>query len=151
MKSYNLNFSSEYYQFYILDSQSEGKTDAPDFWNDEAGERKLAIGDGILGVTIATYGNVNANVHVLDKKPQENIDANHIVEASINFISGKLEIRDCTNYEIQLEIELEKTDYRIRISSFGLETVINDEGKDYYEIEIWKSKFAKPKLIKKYT
>ena len=39
MKTHQLKFSSEYYQFYILDSQSEGKTDAPDFWNDEAAER----------------------------------------------------------------------------------------------------------------
>jgi hypothetical protein len=151
MKTYNLKFSSEYYQFYILDTQSEGKTDAPDFWNDKAGERKLAIGDGILGVTIATYGNVNGEIRILDKKPTQNKEASHIIEASLKVSSGKLQIRDCTGYDIQLEIELEKTDYRIRISSFGLETVINDEGKDYYEIEIWKSKFAKPKLIKKYN
>jgi hypothetical protein len=150
MKSYDLKFWSEYYQFYILDSQSEGKTDAPDFWNDEASVRKLAIGEGILGVTIATYGNVNATLQVLDKKPQENAAANHIIEASINFISGKLEIRDCTGYETQLEINLDKENYRIRISSFGLETVLNDEGNDSYIIEIWKSKLIKPKLIKKY-
>lgn len=151
MTTHELKFFSEYYQFYILDSKSEGKTDAPNFWNDEAIERKLAIGDGILGVIIANYGNVNATLHVLDKKPQENSAANHIIEASINFISGKLEIRDCTCYETQLEINLDKENYRIRISSFGLETVLNDVGNDSYIIEIWKSKFAKPKLLKKYT
>jgi hypothetical protein len=150
MTTHELKFSSEYYQFYILDSQSEGKTDAPDFWCDIAGERRLAIGEGILGVTIATYGNVNAEIRILEKKPRENKDANHIIEASIHFISGKLEIRDCTGYEVQSEIHLDKTDYRIRISSFGLETVKNDEGKDFYEIEIWKSKFEQPKLIRKY-
>jgi hypothetical protein len=151
MKTHQLKFSSEYYQFYILDSQSEGKTDAPDFWNDEAGDRKLAIGEGILGVTIATYGNVNAELKILDKKPIENEKASHIIEASLNFISGKLQIRDCTGYETQLEIDVEKTDYRVRISSFALETVSNDEGDDYYEIEMWKSKFEKPKLIKRYV
>jgi hypothetical protein len=150
MKTYKLKFSTEYYQFYILDSQSEGKTDAPDFWCDIAGKRRLAIGEGILGVTIATYGNVFGEVHILDKKPQENKKANHIVEASINFISGKLQIKDCTNYEIQLEIDLDKTDYRVRISTFGLETVMNDEGNDNYLIEIWKYKFSEPKLINKY-
>jgi hypothetical protein len=151
MKTHQLKFSSEYYQFYILDSQSEGKTDAPDFWNDEAGERKLAIGEGILGVTIATYGNVNAELKILDEKPIENKKASHIIEASLKVSSGKLQIRDCTGYDIQLEIDVDKTDYRIRISSFNLETVVDDEGNDYYEIEIWKSKFAKPNLIKKYT
>jgi hypothetical protein len=151
MKTHQLKFSSEYYQFYILDSTSEGKIDASDFWNDEAGIRKLAIGEGILGVTIATYGNVNAELKILDKKPIENKKASHIIEASLKVSSGKLQIRDCTGYDIQLEIDLEKTDYRIRISSFNLETVVDDEGNDYYEIEIWKSKFAKPKIIKKYT
>jgi hypothetical protein len=151
MKTHQLKFSSEYYQFYILDSQSEGKTDAPDFWNDEAGERKLAIGEGILGVTIATYGNVNAELKILDEKPIENKKASHIIEASLKVASGKLQIRDCTGYDIQLETDVDKTDYRIRISSFNLETVVDDEGNDYYEIEIWKSKFAKPKMIKKYT
>lgn len=130
MTTHQLKFSSEYYQFYILDSQSEGKTDAPDFSNDEASERRLAIGEGILSVTIATYRNVNAKVLVLDKKPIENTNANHIVEASINCISGKLEIRDCTSYETQLEVNLYKENYRIRISSFGLETVVNDQGND---------------------
>jgi hypothetical protein len=151
MKTYDLKFWSEYYQFYILDALTKATTDANDFWCPEADERRLAIGEGLLGVTIGTYGNVNATLHVLDKKPQENAAANHIIEASINFISGKLEVRDCTGYETQLEINLEKENYRIRISSFGLETVLDDEGNDSYTIEIWKSKFAKPKLIKKYT
>ena len=151
MKTYDLKFSSEYYQFYILDSQSEGKTDAPDFWNDDAGVRKLAIGDAILGVTIATYGNVNGELRVLDKKPTEHKEADHIIEASLNVLSGKLQIRDCTNYEIQLELNLEKELYRIRISSFGLETVSGDQGNDSYCIEIWKSKFEKPELIKRHV
>jgi hypothetical protein len=151
MKTHQLKFSSEYYQFYILDSQSEGKIDAPDFWNDEAGIRKLAIGEGILGVTIATYGNVNAELKILDEKPIENKKASHIIEASLKIPSGKFQIKDCTGYETQLEINLDKTDYRIRVSSFGLETVVDDEGDDYYEIEIWKSKFTAPKLIKKYV
>jgi hypothetical protein len=150
MKTHQLKFSSEYYQFYILDSQSEGKIDAPDFWNDEAGERKLAIGEGILGVTIATYGNVNAELKILDKKPIENKKASHSIEASLKVPSGKLQIKDCTGYDTQLEIDLDKTDYRIRISSFNLETVVDDEGNDYYEIEVWKGKFTKPKLIKNY-
>jgi hypothetical protein len=151
MKTHQLKFSSEYYQFYILDSISEGKTDALDFWNEEAGQRKLAIGEGILGVTIATYGNVNAELKILDEKPIENKKANHIIEASLKVPSGKLQIKDCTGYDTQLEIDLEKTDYRIRISSFNLETVTNDKGYDFYEIEVWKGKFTKPKLIKNYS
>jgi hypothetical protein len=125
MKIHQLNFSTEYYQFYILDSQSEGKTDADDFWCSEANERRLAIGKGILGVTTSTYGQVFGEVHVLDKQPMKDLKADHIVEASMKFLSGKLEIKNCTGYETQLTINLEKDDYRIRISSYNLES-LND-------------------------
>ena len=58
MEQHKLSFFTEYYQFYILDSESEGKTDAPDFWNDEAGTRRLAIGEGLRGVTVAKYAEI---------------------------------------------------------------------------------------------
>lgn len=151
MKTYKLNFTTDYYQFYILDSQTKATTDADDFWNDEANERRLAIGEGLLGVTIGTFGKVNAEIRLLDKKSVENPNANHCVEASIKLVSNKLQFKNCSNYETQLEIELEKENYRIRIASFGLETISGEDGNDYYEIEIWKSKLAKPKLLKKHT
>ncbi len=151
MQQYDLAFLTEYYQFYILDSQSAGKTDAPDFWCDIAGERRLAIGEGIFGVTIATYGQVSGELRILDKQPMEDLEADHIIEASLKFPSGKLEIRDCTGYETQLAINLDKDDYRIRISSFDLDSVKTEIDNDKYIVEIWKSEFEAPKLIKKYV
>ncbi len=148
MEKYSLNFSSEYYQFYILDSKTTAATDAPDFWNPDAGTRRLAIGEGLLGVTIATYGNVKSEVNVLENKPELLPNADHVVEASIRLISGLLEFKDCTGYETQLAINLPKKTYRIRISSHNLGSVKSDEGDDFYTIEIWKSRFAKPKILK---
>jgi hypothetical protein len=147
MEKYSLNFWSEYYQFYILDAETKAQTDAADFWCDAAGERRLAIGEGLLGVTIATYGNVKGEVRILDNEPELLPNADHVVEASIRLISGLLEFRDCTGYETQLAINLPKTTYRIRISSHNLNSVKNDEGDDFYTIEIWKSRFAKPKIL----
>ena len=151
METYNLDFSSEYYQFYILDAQSKGETDAPDFWCPDADKRRLAIGEGLLGVTIATYGGVRGEIRILDNKPELLPNADHIVEASIRFISGLLEVRDCTGYELQLAIPLSKTAYRIRISSHNLGSAHNDEGDDSYTIDIWKSRFSKPKILKNFA
>jgi hypothetical protein len=151
MEKHSLNFSSEYYQFYILDSKTTAQTDANDFWCPDAGTRRLAIGEGLLGVTIATYGNVKGEIHILTQKPELDKTADHVVEASIKLSSGILEVKDCTGYETQLAINLPKTTYRIRISSHNLGSVKDDEGQDFYTLEIWKSRFAKPAILKAFV
>ena len=150
INQHHLSFFTEYYQFYILDSASEGKTDAPDFWNDEAGTRKLAIGEGILGVTVAKYAEIKVEVRVLSAEPSEDADADHIVETSLNLSSGILQIKNCTNYDTILALNLAKGTYRIRISSFKLWTVKGDEGDDYYVVEIWECALAETVILKEY-
>jgi hypothetical protein len=148
MVVYPLNFWSEYYQFYILDSKTTATTDANDFWCPDAEPRRLAIGEGLLGVTIGTYGNVKGELRILTQKPELDTSADHVVEVSMRLPSGLLEVRDCTGYETQLAIPLSKTTYRIRISSFNLGSIENDEGQDFYIVEIWKSRFTKPTILK---
>jgi hypothetical protein len=148
MVVYPLNFWSEYYQFYILDSKTTATTDANDFWCPDAEPRRLAIGEGLLGVTIGTYGNVKGELRILTQKPELDTSADHVVEVSMRLPSGLLEVRDCTGYETQLAIPLSKSTYRIRISSFNLGTIENDEGQDFYIVEIWKNRFAKPTILK---
>jgi hypothetical protein len=148
MEKYPLHFSTEYYQFYILDSKTKAQTDADDFWCPDADKRRLAIGEGLLGVTIGTYGNVKGELRILTQKPELDRSADHVVEVSMRLPSGLLEVRDCTGYEIQLTIPLPKTTYRLRISSHNLSSIENDAGKDFYIVEIWKSRFAKPLILK---
>jgi hypothetical protein len=150
MEQHKLSFFTEYYQFYILDSETKASTDAPDFWNDEAGQRKLAIGEGLLGVTVAKYAEIKVEVRVLSAEPTEDAEADHIVETSLNLPSGLLQVKDCTSYDTVLELNLEKETYRIRISSFKLWTVKGDEGDDYYVVEIWKAGFAETVILKEY-
>jgi hypothetical protein len=146
----DLSFFTEYYQFYILDSETKAQTDTADFWNDEAGQRKLAIGEGLLGVTVAKYAEIKVEVRVLSSEPIENAEADHIVETSLNLHSGLLQVKDCTNYDTVLELNLEKGTYRVRISSFKLWTVENDKGDDYYVVEIWERPFAETSIIKEW-
>jgi hypothetical protein len=147
MQAYNLSFFTEYYQFYILDSETKSQTDGPDFWNDEAGENRLAVVEGLLGVTVGKYAEINVEVRVLEEKPQIFDYPDHVVEASLRLPSGILQIKDCTAYDTELELNLEKGCYRVRVSSFKLYTLQNDQGDDYYLVEIWKSRFAKPKVL----
>jgi hypothetical protein len=133
-----------------LDSETKAQTDTADFWNDEAGQRKLAIGEGLLGVTVAKYAEIRVEVRVLSAEPTEDADADHIVETSLSLPSGLLQVKDCTNYDTVLELNLEKETYRVRISSFKLWTVENDAGDDYYVVEIWESAFAETKILKEW-
>jgi hypothetical protein len=148
ISKHDLSFFTEYYQFYILDSETKAQTDAANFWNDEAGQRKLAIGEGLLGVTVAKYAEIKVEVRVLSSEPTQDSYADHIVETSLNLPSGLLQVKDCTNYDTELELNLEKGTYRIRISSFKLWTVENDKGDDYYVVEIWKREFVETKVLR---
>jgi hypothetical protein len=149
MRHFILDFSTEYHQFYILDSSTKAQTDADDFWCPEADARRLAIGEDLLGITIGSYGTVRGELRIWDKASEPYSTADHAVEASIRFPSGVLEVKNCTGYVTQLSIPLEKAAYRLRISSFYLDTVQGDVGKDFYILEMWKGRFAKPKVLKK--
>ncbi|MFM2267035.1 MAG: hypothetical protein RL757_476 [Bacteroidota bacterium] len=148
--THELFFFTEYYQFYICDAATKGETDAPDFWNNDSNKRRLAIGEGILGVTVAKYDKIKVTLNVLEAKPLENKNADHSVEVSLRLDSGILKVRDCTAFDEILTLSLEKGTYRIRIDSFELQKVVNDEGDDYYVVQIWKSRFAKPKILKEF-
>lgn len=151
IESHDLSFFTEYYQFYILDSETKAQTDASDFWNNEADKRKLAIGKGLLGVTVAKYAVIDVKIKVLSAEPSPDFYADHIVETPLKVPSGRILIQNCTTSETQLTLDLDKGTYRVRISSFNLWTVKNDQGDDYYLVEIWKSKQAKTALLKDFA
>jgi hypothetical protein len=151
IEQHHLTFFTEYYQFYVLDKDTNSTTDSPDFWNDEAGTRKLAIAEGLLGVTVAKYAEIKVEVRVLNAEPILDSYADHVVETSLNLQSGILQIQSCTDSEVQLELKLSKGKYQIRISSFKLYTVKNDEGDDYYVVEIWEGTPNETIILKEYV
>jgi hypothetical protein len=157
MENYVLNFNTEYYQFYLLDSKTKAKTDADDFWNPEADKRRLAIGEGLLGITISTYGDVVMDLRLLLSKPKPIVDATHVVEASIKMPSGILQIKNCTAYETKFELPIEKGTYRVRVTTQKIIHSSFVDGKtveefvDNYIVEMWKNRFAKPQILKAIT
>src|SRR5579864_8641581 len=94
---YQLDFSTGYNQFYIIDGESDGDTGSDNFWTDDAFNDKLAIEDGVLGIGIESYGQVKAELQILNNSNKE-IDFSkydHIVEGGIKIGSGLLQIIDC--------------------------------------------------------
>ena len=150
--TYKLNFYTQYNQFYIADKSSPKNTGSRDFWTDEAYETRLAMGEGVLGVGTECYGPVKGELDILDTCIAE-IDSSrfdHIVEGGLDLSSGLLQVLDCPNTSVELEVNIKPGKYRVRIYSSNLASVHGDEGDDYYRIEIWPDNNMKRNLLKKY-
>ena len=149
---YQLDFRTQYGQFYLSDKTSEKNTEAADFWTDEAFDDRLAMGAGILGVGTECYGHVKGEVHILNSASAQN-DFNvfdHVVEGGIVIQSGLLEVLDCPNSHLELEIPLTPGKYRARVYSSRLASVMDDDGDDYYIIEIWPDENTERVVLKRY-
>jgi hypothetical protein len=149
---YNLNFQTQYNQFFICDKSLSQNSISHNFWNEKAHEERLAIENNILGVRTECYGHVKGELIIL-KEANNIIDYNtydHIVEGGFEIKTGLLQVLDCPNNSVELEIPLKKGEYRIRIYSSNLLSVKDDNGDDYYKIEIWKSDYAERKVLKKF-
>ncbi|MEQ8470516.1 MAG: hypothetical protein RIC35_04990 [Marinoscillum sp.] len=153
MMKHNLSFYTAYNQFYIRDKDSNGDTGSPTFWSQEAFKDRLAEGDGLLGVSTESYGFINGYLYLLEKpKDLTELDVfDHVVEASVQIKSGVLQIIDCPNSSVELEIKLSPGVYRVRIYSLGLGTDEDDEGDDSYIIELWPDSKQNRKVIKRWN
>ncbi|TXF79233.1 hypothetical protein [Chryseobacterium sp.] len=151
---FQLNFTTDYRQFYINDHNASGSTGSEDFWNEQAYVDKLAIEDGIIGVGIANeQGIVNGELEILDSKSLI-IDFggfDHVAEASIKIHSGVLQVLDCPHSGIELEIQIENGEYRIRVYSLNLESAYDEVPNDSYKIEMWKEVYSDRNVLKRFN
>ena len=148
-----LDFYTSYRQFSLIDKNSPGAIDSDQFWTEEAFQRRLAIEDGILGVGTECYGPVKGEIEFLDTPPREReFDKyDHVVEGDLQVKSGVLQIIDCPTSTVEFERAIEPGNYRVRVYSMNLDSVNGeDEGDDYYRLEIWKGIPEGVKLYKEY-
>ena len=150
---FNLEFTTDYGQFYISDKNSIGDTGSTDFWNNQAFADKLAVENDILGVSIHNEnGLVRCNIIILPTRSSvvdfDNFD--HVVEASIKINSRVLQVMDCPFHEIIKEINLENGEYRVRVNSINLKSSFDINPKDEYKIEIWKEDYSERIVLKRY-
>lgn len=152
VSTYQFNFYTSYHQFYICDKNPSKNTNSDTFWTDEAHKDRIAIENRILGIRTASYGDIIGELKILTSENQKYDDTkyDHIVEIGIKIDSGYLQLLDCPNSEIELEIKLEPDNYRLRIYYANLDSVNGDSGDDYYYIEIWKSTKTEKLVLKKH-
>jgi hypothetical protein len=150
MNKYELKFFTEYYQFYILDKDSKASTDSENFWTPQASAYKIAVEEGLLGITVGKYAEIDVEINVLESQNNKRNfdDFEHIAEASIDVTSGVLLIQNCTNFDTILELNLAPQTYAVRCYSAKLSSIKGDVGEDYYVIEIWASKKFDRRVLK---
>lgn len=149
---YKIEFYTQYSQFYLTSDNAKSLV-VGNNWDNESYEDRLKPLNNFLAVFTQCYGNVKGELIVLEK-PNADIDYSkydHIVEAGIAVESGILQVLDCPNSSIELEIKVKPDNYRVRIYSSNLASVIDDDGDDYYKIEIWKSNDMERKVLKQYV
>lgn len=151
---YKLNFTTSYQQFYLADKLYQGNIGSDNFWTDESHDDRLAIEKDVLGIRTESYGTIKGELIVLDKANNE-VDYNlydHVVEGGLEIKSGIFQILDCPNNSVELEVNLIPGNYRARIYSSNLSSVVDEDevGDDYYKIEIWKDDNKERKVLKKY-
>ena len=152
MKS-SLKFTTEYGQFYLSDKSANGNTGSENFWTEKAFAEKLAVEDGILGISIANdEGKVECEFDIVNSKSLiENFgEFDHVVEASLQIHSGILQVLDCPNSEIEMEIEIENGEYRVRVYSRNLESGYEENPGDSYKIEMWKEVYSERTVLKRF-
>lgn len=152
--TYKIQFRTSHSQFYLSDEGSPAATDSNEFWTEEAFTEKLAIEEGILGVCIGTYSHVKCEILLLPQRPSEiNFDKyDQVVEGSLEIKSGILQVLDCPNSTIVLQLNLSSGFYRVRVSTFGLDSIVDEdvEANDGYLIKIWPEMAAPRKVLKSY-
>lgn len=151
--NYKLSIFTQYGQFYIVDKDASGDTGSQDFWNDEAFNDKLAIADGIIGISLANDDAIaNFDIEILDSKMEQDNQSHydHIVEGSLLIKSGKLQVVDCPNWQVELDLDVEPNWYRVRVSSLNLSKARQENPEDKYYIRIWKEKFSERKVLKRW-
>jgi len=154
---HNFIFSTSYNQFYLADKLNQANTDSASFWTDESYNDKLAIAKGILGIGTKSYGNIKGELSVLEQpnKIDDYEKYDHIVEGGILVDSGIIQLLDCPNYSVELELQIKPGKYRVRVYGSNFSSVkeadlTNDSDSDFYKIEIWPDENMERKVLKQY-
>jgi len=141
---------ADYHQFYVWDPDG-GRQQAPEHWSDQdVADRAKAV-PGVVVICPIRNMTVAVEVGIWDSEPQVVFNAwQHAIEAPLN-TSGRIEIHECTGGP-QACFTAEPGDYTVRALYRGLDTLSEDglEGKDFYEIQIWKSRCASLRVIRRW-
>lgn len=142
---------ADYHQFYLWDHGAMPDA-ALDYSEDDL---QLRVKTAPFLVVIQPERNMSVPVEldILDGPPDEALDLwDHVVEASLDLPSGRLEIHECTGGSIDI-LSVAPGTYRVRACFGGLTTLTDDrlDGEDHYRLVLWPAPAAPLAVIKQFA
>lgn len=153
---YKFDFHTQYRSFYLTSDNTE-EASRPEVLavSRQVDNGRLIAVKNTLIITTGSYGHIRGEIRILNKRNEiVNYDTyDHIIEASIEVNSGKLQILNCPFSDIEFEKKIKPGVYGVRVYSSGLSTSNFDEeeGNDRYLIEIWPDNTVKRRVLKQYA
>lgn len=162
--TYHYDLFADYHQIYLEDCQiqiGENKDDlerareihafAARLLTKEAFARHLAVEPGVVCMLTARDMTVPVEIEIRNDPPNDDFALwDHIVEASIETLSGCLVILGCTDYLPDAShIQVKPGVYRVRVYFGGVYTLSADrlDGEDHYRVVLWPAPYSKPEVL----
>jgi hypothetical protein len=141
---------ADYHQFYVWDPASS-RQQAPEHWSDQDVANRAKIAPGVVVICPVRNMTVPVEVGIWDSEPQVIYNSwQHVIEAPL-VTNSLIEIQECTGGALA-RFYVEQGDYTVRALFRGLNDLSEDglEGKDFYEVQIWKSACAGLRVIRRW-
>ena len=143
-------------QFYVQDGLLRpGAINDLTFWTKEASARRLAIGDGILGIGTSSYAFVKVRAqHHQTAPPVDLSQWDHVAEADLVMKTELILIMGCLSPS-GMFFEVKPSLYRVRTCHANLGQSEHEaprdwtgEFGDWYLVQFWPSKPLQPQVLK---
>jgi hypothetical protein len=151
-RTHALTFRTSYHQFYLTDPDSDYDT-GRGFWTDEALKRGLAVGEGVIGVSTASYGHVRCFLEIAESEPILPLSPwQRIVEGSIRFTEAGYALICPTDQDPIHEGKCRAGWYRLRVYAAFLDLQVKDtHGDDYFDfywLVLWRAPESGIRVLK---
>ncbi len=147
----HLQIFADYRQFYIWDPEASGQM-APEDWTDGDVQARAKVTDHVFVVCPLRNMEIPFTLEIHEAEPRFHMaEWNHIVEASIEIPSGRIEVHECTGGS-HAELSVELGTYRVRALYKGLGTITEDglDGNDSYTLTMWRDVPQNFRVLKSY-
>lgn len=135
-RTYRLNLSAEFQQFYLRDEWSDEDVD----WTEQENYHLIATNLGVISVGTNCDRIVPVEVEVRSSEPQSDFEGwDHVIECGIDVPSGRLNVAGCVeDCDQTSQIRLKPSSYRARVY-YGNQYSCNDYRgcDDHYKLVLW--------------
>lgn len=152
MKSYKFELFADYFQVYLMDTESGDDTSK--IWTKEALNIKLGIMSNTLAV--GTFRNVDIplEVELYESEPEVSLEEwDHATLGYFAIKSGQCAVFGCTDYlPDAAKIEITPGKYSVLSLAKGLDSIIEEweDADDLYKVILWPSTSTEHKALKNY-